>query len=184
MRLRPGYQGACSAVWHYIAAHTNAETGACCASQTKIAAALALCRETVCRAVKWLRTNGYLASEQRMVRQPDGTAINGTLRYRVFYTLAERIADTSQGLLERYRALLSRGQLRSTLPRHPAAFSRCDMGSATPPRKIYSDGRQAGRNAPNWEPAATAAGYGLSPQSQDALAGFYKRRAERRQQKP
>lgn len=180
MRNVAGFQSAYAAVWLYLIAQTNAQTGTTNPSQTKIAAAINVCRETVCRATKWLRSNGFIATSERKVRQRDGSVLNGTLTYRIFLTLQSRLA--ASGLAERYQALLSRGQLRSGLAPLNRAKLRCDMDNATPPRKIDTERSQATAKGLSKEEAATLMlKYPPTRQPEVSLADYQQRLDSRKQ---
>lgn len=167
----PGFQPASLRVWLYLIEQTSARTDTTTPSQTAIAAALQLARETVCRAVDWLRRHGFVATAQRMVRQADGSALKGSLRYRVLFALPKQIAAAS-GLATTYRALLKRGQLRSSL-------SQCDLSNATPPNSDLAERLQAAASRLMKEEITTLTGVPLSSQSALALAGFYERQKRR-----
>lgn len=80
MRATPGFTPACLAVFEQLTWWENSRTGYTQPGQETIARAIGRCRATVNRAVRWLRDNGWLKTQQRYVLHRDRT-LYGTLRY-------------------------------------------------------------------------------------------------------
>ena len=148
----PGYQPAMGLVFEQLLRWTNYRTETTQPSQTAIAAAQNLARETVCRAVGWLRRWGYVRTRQRMIRQDDGTVLHGTLIYWVSKDVMQAVYLRGKALKERYRryrALMASGAKRSTWQPPDQGLrerlildglrkSRCDVGVTTPSRPVYN----------------------------------------------
>ena len=89
MRATPGFQAAFLAVYDQLSAWENGRLGYTQPAQGVIGRALGLARETVNRAVAWLRKHGFIKTKQRYVRQDDKRSLYGTLRYWIAKELGQ-----------------------------------------------------------------------------------------------
>lgn len=131
MRRLPGFQPACLSVWTYVISMTNAKTQTTAPTQLKIATALRLTREHVCRAIAWLRHHGFLATHQTWVDQVDGSKLRGKLVYRALFTFAKSMLE-DRNLKSLFAKHRDREKSRSTVRANPAK-RRCDLQITTTP---------------------------------------------------
>jgi hypothetical protein len=128
----PGYRGSYLRVFIELNRLENAVTGCCQAGQRALARNLGYCRETVCRAVVWLRHHGFIRTLQRSRKIGDAWRY---LSLKV-WTAKEpgQVTWLQRQLYEARARRWIAGQPLKPVPR----FISCDMGTSPPSRPVFN----------------------------------------------